>query len=168
MTLPIEGCIHCRPGRLCEYHKDSNNPPMTPDTPKPPAPAPASAETLELYRDTARGLMHSKDAFTRRPAEMLDRTLDLLADALRRLQSTEQERFNEDHWFAEAQKQAQRAEAAERERDRWMASSAGYGSDMVEWKIRAEAAEQKVRDLQQEIENLEWSHKEDMDRQDFS
>lgn len=24
-ALPINGCIHCRPNRLCEYHKPSNN-----------------------------------------------------------------------------------------------------------------------------------------------
>lgn len=26
-ALPVQGCIHCRPGRICEYHKASNNPP---------------------------------------------------------------------------------------------------------------------------------------------
>lgn len=33
-------------------------------------------------------------------------------------------------------------------RDAWMASSAGYGSDMVEWKVRAQVAEQELTDIQ--------------------
>lgn len=24
--VPVQGCIHCRPDRVCEYHRASNNP----------------------------------------------------------------------------------------------------------------------------------------------
>jgi hypothetical protein len=45
------------------------------------------------------------------------------------------------------------AAALKADRDEWMASSAGYGSDMVEWKIRAQQAEATAARLR---EALEW------------
>jgi chromosome segregation ATPase len=42
-------------------------------------------------------------------------------------------------------------EALKADRDEWMASSAGYGSDMVEWKIRAEAAEVEIEALKADV-----------------
>lgn len=81
--------------------------------------APASAETLEqqiidLIREATLSREQACDrADQQRADECESQARQLIGDLIRRLQSTEQERFNEDHWFAEAQKQAQRAEAAE-------------------------------------------------------
>lgn len=53
----------------------------------------------------------------------------------------------------EAERDAARAEvmALKVDRDEWMASSAGYGSDMVEWKVRAQHAEAEVARLREAL-----------------
>lgn len=93
-----------------------------------------------------------------------------------RVQSTEQERFNEDHWFAEAQKQAQRAEAAEQELKQWrdrarfvFVDNGALPADATDEQLwqhvcqfsddaakRAEAAEQRVADLEQNHITSDW------------
>jgi hypothetical protein len=67
------------------------------------------------------------------------------------------------HWRNIAHDQATeltaaRAEAAalKADRDEWMASSAGYGSDMVEWKIRAQQAEATAARLREALEIYGW------------
>ena len=51
-VLPVQGCIHCRPGRLCEYHKASNNvvEPMPETNPAETLRAMAEGATPETYR----------------------------------------------------------------------------------------------------------------------
>lgn len=91
--------------------------------------SPHSPRRLELYDRIAAELEQADAA---RDAAMAER------DSWRRTA----ERLEGEKNAALEREQATVA-AVTAERDEWMASSAGYGSDMVEWKVRAQAAEQQ-------------------------